>query len=92
MSTTKVKQGKEHNFQANVFKIKERPFATYSNASFIKMTLTTTRTCYLMEQDLLSSVSQAGVVNGAAIDLMVMGGVMWGSACWSVSRYSMSAT
>jgi hypothetical protein len=42
MSTTKVKQGKEHNFQANIFKIKERPFATYSNASFIKMTLTTT--------------------------------------------------
>jgi hypothetical protein len=40
MSTTKVKQGKEHNFQAIIFKIKERPFATYPNASFIKMTLT----------------------------------------------------
>jgi len=41
MSTTKVKQGKKNNFQENVFKIKEIPFATYSNASFIKMTLTT---------------------------------------------------
>jgi hypothetical protein len=41
MSTAKVKQGKEHNFQEKVFKIKERPFATYSNASFIKLTLTT---------------------------------------------------
>jgi hypothetical protein len=45
-----------------------------------------------MEQDPLSSVSQAGVVNGATIDLMVMSGVMWGSVYWSVSRYSMSAT
>jgi hypothetical protein len=42
MSTTKVKQGKEHSFQANIFKIKEITFATYSNASFIKMTLTKT--------------------------------------------------
>jgi hypothetical protein len=41
MSTTKVKQGKEHNLQANVFKIKEEPFATYSNVSFVKMTLAT---------------------------------------------------
>ena len=80
MPTTKVKQGKEHNFQANVFKIKEEPFATYSNASFIKMTLTTTPNSYLMEQDLPSSVSQASVVNGATIDLKVMSGVMWGSA------------
>jgi hypothetical protein len=38
-----------------------------------------------MEQDLLSSMSQAGVVNGAAIDHKVMSGVMWGSACWSVA-------
>jgi hypothetical protein len=31
-----------------------------------------------MEQELMSSVIQAGVVNGASIDLMVMDGVMWG--------------
>jgi hypothetical protein len=52
-----------------------------------------------MEQDLLSSVSQAGVVNGVAINHKVMSGVMWGFVGWfvdivgrSISRYSMSAT
>jgi hypothetical protein len=35
-----------------------------------------------MEQDLLSSVSQVGVVNGAAIDHKVMSGVMWGYTYW----------
>jgi hypothetical protein len=44
-----------------------------------------------MEQDLLFSMSQTGVVNGVAIDLMVMGGVMWGSTCLFVYRYSMPA-
>jgi hypothetical protein len=63
-----------HNFQANIFKIKKGPFATYSNASIVKMTLTTTPTFYLMKQDLLSSVGQTGVMDGATIDQMVMYG------------------
>ena len=42
MTLTKVKQGKRNNFQANLFKIKKGSFATCSNASNIKMTLTTT--------------------------------------------------
>jgi hypothetical protein len=45
-----------------------------------------------MEQDLLSFVSQFGVLNGTTIDLMVMSGVMWGFTYWSVSGYSMFAT
>jgi hypothetical protein len=44
-----------------------------------------------MEQEQLSSMSQVGVVNGATIVLMVMDGVMWGYACWYVSRYFMFA-
>jgi hypothetical protein len=47
---------------------------------------------YLMDQDLSSSVSQVVVVNGASIDLMVNGGVMWGFSYWSVSLYSRYAT
>jgi len=30
-----------------------------------------------MEKNMLSFVSQASVVNGATLNLMVMGGVMW---------------
>jgi hypothetical protein len=41
MTLTKVKWGKKHNFQENVFKINKGPFATCSNASNIKRTLTT---------------------------------------------------
>jgi hypothetical protein len=37
-----------------------------------------------MEQDLLSSVSQAGVVDGVTIDHKVMSDVMWGSPCRSL--------
>jgi hypothetical protein len=43
-------------------------------------------------EKLESSVSQASVVNGATIDLMVMSGVMWGFVYWFVSWYSMFAT
>jgi hypothetical protein len=50
------------------------------------------RTRYLMEKAMFFSVIQASMVNGATIDLIVMGGVMWGSTYWYVSRYSMYAT
>jgi hypothetical protein len=58
MSTTKVKGGKRHNFQENVFKIKKGPFATCSNASVIKITLTT-------RPDLLPHEARPGVLSGS---------------------------
>jgi hypothetical protein len=51
MSTTMVKHGEEHNFKANVLQSKAGLNATYSNASNIKVTLTTILDLYLMEQD-----------------------------------------
>jgi hypothetical protein len=45
-----------------------------------------------MEKDLFSFIIQVVVVNGATNNLMVMGGVMWGSPCWSVSQNSMFET
>jgi hypothetical protein len=57
MSTTKVKQGKEHNVQANVTKSKAVIDATKSNASNIEMTLTIIPDLYLMEQDPMFSES-----------------------------------
>jgi hypothetical protein len=49
--------GKKRNFQANVFKIKKGSFATCSNASNIKMTLTTI-------PDLLPHAARAVVLYG----------------------------
>jgi hypothetical protein len=40
MSTNKVKLGKKYNFPANVFIINKGIFATCSNASITKVTLT----------------------------------------------------
>jgi hypothetical protein len=58
MSNTKVKQGKEHNVQANVTLAKTIIDATNSNASSIEMTLTIIPDLYLMEQDSMSSGGQ----------------------------------
>jgi hypothetical protein len=58
MSTTKVKQGKEHNVQANVTQSKALIDVTNSNASNIEMTLTIIPDLYLVEQDPMSSGGQ----------------------------------
>jgi hypothetical protein len=58
MSTTKVKQGKEHNFQANVTESKAVSNATNSNASNIEMTLTIIPGLYPMEKEPMSSGSK----------------------------------
>jgi hypothetical protein len=68
MSTTKAKRGKRLNFQANVFKIKKGSFATCSNSSNIKMTLTTT------EENRWIMWAKLGVVDIASINNMVMCG------------------
>jgi hypothetical protein len=91
MSTTKVKKGKEHNFQANIFKIKEEPFSTCANASFIKMTITTTpyslphgeRLVVLCEPNWCGEWCNHRTHGDGWCDVFV---------CWYVSQYFMSAT
>jgi hypothetical protein len=50
-----VKHAKEHRFQADILRLKIALNATYSNASSIKVTLTTIPDLYLMDKDPLSS-------------------------------------
>jgi hypothetical protein len=63
MSTTKVKHGKEHNFQEYILKSKATSNSTYSNASIIKVTLTTIHDLYIIEKDPLSYGNKMNVVD-----------------------------